>query len=89
VDAIPEVDGNTGRACTVLGDLPGFRSPIDGTFVEGRVALREHCKKHDVVPTAELKGLPLKTFNMEHKPSASYREETKRVMAQIISERGY
>lgn len=89
VDTLPEVDGAAGHACTVLGDLPGFRSPIDGTFVEGRAALREHCKKHDVVPSQELKGLPPKTAVQEHKPSAAYREETKRVMHQIMSDRGY
>jgi hypothetical protein len=90
VDTIPEVDGAAGHACTIHGDLPGFRSPIDGTFVEGRAALREHCKKHDVVPNLELKGLPVKTsFDAQAKPDPKHREETKRVMHQIASERGY
>ena len=28
------------------------------TVVSGRAGMREHCKKHDVVPTADLAGLP-------------------------------
>ena len=55
VDVIPE-QGPKGP--TILGDLPDFISPIDGTVVSGRAGMREHCRKHDVVPTADLKGLP-------------------------------
>jgi hypothetical protein len=43
---------------TILPDLPDFVSPIDGTIVRGRAGMREHCAKHNVVPTADLKGLP-------------------------------
>lgn len=32
----------------VLGDAEGFKSPIDGSFVEGRTALREHEARHQV-----------------------------------------
>ena len=56
VDVIPE-QGPKGPA--ILGDLPDFVSPIDGTVVSGRAGMREHCRKHDVVPTADLKGLPI------------------------------
>lgn len=56
VDQIP--DDPRSRSAAVYGDLPDFISPIDGTVVSGRAGLREHCRKHDVVPTAELKGLP-------------------------------
>ena len=62
VDDIPDVAGmGSGRAGahTVMGDIPDFVSPIDGSVVSGRAGLREHCKRHDVVPTAELKGLPV------------------------------
>ena len=41
----------------VFGDKEAFRSPIDGSVVEGRRAFEEHCKRHNVVPTAELQGL--------------------------------
>ena len=60
---LPEhVDGRAGlgdRPPTIMGDLPDFVSPIDGSVVRGRAGLREHCKRHDVVPTADLKGLPV------------------------------
>jgi len=57
VDVIPEED--IPRGYVVIGDIEPFVSPIDGTVVSGRAGLREHCKRHDVVPTAELKGLPV------------------------------
>lgn len=44
----------------IRGDLPDFVSPIDGKTYSGRAGLREHCKLHNVVPTADLKGLPVK-----------------------------
>jgi hypothetical protein len=46
------------RGVTIMPDLPDFISPIDRTVVRGRAGMREHCKKHDVVPTADLAGLP-------------------------------
>lgn len=49
----PTVDG-----AVIVGDLAGFRSPVDGSWVEGRAALREHNKRNDVVNTADLAGLP-------------------------------
>ena len=56
---LPELADSGNRRHAVMGDLPDFVSPIDGTLVSGRAGLREHCKRHDVVPTAELKGLPV------------------------------
>ena len=77
VDEIPEqLDGRSG-AYVVMGDLPDFVSPIDGTVVRGRAGLREHCKKHDVVPTAELKGLPIGP-QQKAPDRAAIREELKK-----------
>lgn len=56
VDEIP--DDPRSKSAAVYGDLPDFVSPIDGSVVSGRAGMREHCKKHDVVPTADLAGLP-------------------------------
>lgn len=56
VDEIP--DDPRSKSSAVYGDLPDFVSPIDGSVVSGRAGMREHCKKHDVVPTADLAGLP-------------------------------
>ena len=74
-------------APAILGDMAPFVSPIDGTVVEGRKAFREHCLKHDVVPTQELKGLPTKPMVMP--TSQAYRDETKRTIAEIINSRKY
>jgi hypothetical protein len=34
----------------VCGDIPAFRSPLDGTLVEGRRAYHDHMRRHNVVP---------------------------------------
>jgi hypothetical protein len=38
------------RQTMVRGDIPAFRSPLDGTMVEGRRAYEEHLRKHNAVP---------------------------------------
>lgn len=68
-----------GNGPVILSDYEPFVSPIDGTVVSGRKEYREHCQKHDVVPTVDLKGLPLKQAVNEYKPDrAAIREELKR-----------
>jgi len=80
VDDIPELAGLAGSA-TVMGDLPDFVSPIDGSVVSGRAGLREHCKKHGVVPTADLKGLPFKQAVQEYQPDrAGIRDAIRRAV---------
>ena len=74
-------------APVIRGDIPAFVSPIDGTVVDGRRAFREHCLRHDVVPTQELKGLPTKPMVMP--TSQAYRDDTKRTIAEIINSRNY
>src|SRR5262245_2305215 len=68
----------------IVPDIPDFVSVIDGSIVRGRAGVREHCLKHDVVPTAELKGLPFKQAvdPWVHTPAdrASIREEIARNM---------
>jgi len=67
------------RSVTFIPDIPDFVSPIDGTVVRGRAGLREHCKRHDVVPTNELKGLPPKPSVGQYNPDrAAIREQLKR-----------
>ena len=70
---------------TFMPDLPDFVSPIDGKTYSGRAGMREHCKRHDVVPTADLAGLPLR--RPTHQSSPEYREGTRRVIADIINSR--
>ena len=75
------------QSATIMGDIPDFVSPIDGSVVSGRAGLREHCRRHDVVPTADLKGLPTKPMVMP--TSQAYRDDTKRTIAEIINSRNY
>ena len=55
VDVIPE---RAKGGVMIAPDLPDFVSPVDGKVYSGRAGLREHCRTHDVVPTADLAGLP-------------------------------
>ena len=76
-------------APAILGDIPDFVSPIDGKVVSGRAGLRDHCRRHGVVPTSELKGLPPKPMNLPYQPTQQERQQTKQVLADIINSRGY
>jgi len=87
VDQIPELDAGQGRSHAVMGDIPDFVSPIDGSLVSGRAGIREHCKKHGVVPTAELKGLPPKQAQYSAPPSEAYRQQTRQTIADVINSR--
>jgi len=81
VDEIPELAGSGDRSPSVMGDIPDFVSPIDGQLVSGRAGLREHCKKHGVVPTADLKGLPFKQAVQEYQPDrAGIRDAIRRAV---------
>lgn len=80
-EPLPEgVEASSRRANSgVFGDLPEFVSPIDGTVVSGRAAMREHCVRHNVVPTADLAGLPPKPANQQYVPDrAAIRESLHR-----------
>lgn len=39
----------------VMRDKPGYQSPLDGSFVEGRAAHREHMNRHNVYEAGDLK----------------------------------
>lgn len=76
---------DTGGSVRIMPDLPDFVSPIDGKRYSGRTGLREHCAKHNVVPTADLAGLPPKPSY--HVPERSKREiaASKEQIARIIN----
>jgi len=85
-----EVTANAeSKGPTILADLPDFRSPIDGSVVRGRAGMRDHCARHNVVPTAELAGLPFKRVYQPTEPSREQREATKQTIADVINSRGY
>lgn len=77
---LPEgVERAQSSAPTVRGDLPDFQSPIDGKTYSGRAGLRDHCARHNVVPTADLKGLPPKPAQQQYVPDrAAIRESIRR-----------
>ena len=75
-------------APAVMADLPEFISPIDGKAYSGRAGLRDHCARHNVVPTADLAGLPPKPM-VNNNFDPRYREDTKRTIAEVINSRNY
>lgn len=79
--------GNRGGV-TFLPDLPDFTSPIDGKRYSGRAGLREHCARHDVVPNAELKGLPYLQTNSDHRlpeQRRAFAEHRKQVIINAVN----
>ena len=69
-----------------LPDLPDFVSPIDQKLYSGRAGMREHCKRHDVVPNAELKGLPTLTMQSSLIPKEQKRRDDAARKQTIINE---
>lgn len=69
------------QAPAVLPDLPDFVSPIDQSVVKGRAGMRDHCARHNVVPTADLKGLPHQR-PVQPVDRVALRETIKRTMIQ-------
>tara|TARA_R110000868_G_scaffold5782_1_gene33963 strand:+ start:32584 stop:32919 length:336 start_codon:yes stop_codon:yes gene_type:complete len=65
-----------------MPDLPDFVSPVDGKRYSGRAGMREHNKRHDVVPVEDLKGLPPLTMHsdtrspQEKRASEQHRKQT-------------
>lgn len=70
---------------TVHGDLPDFVSPIDGKVYSGRAGLREHCLRHDVIPNADLKGLPPLTMTSDRRSESQKRYDRTARKEQIIN----
>ena len=85
IDASENSEALRTVGATFLSDLPDFVSPIDGKTYSGRAGLREHCQRHDVVPTADLAGLPHRRPDAVASPA--YREETRRMISDIINSR--
>lgn len=69
---------------TVIPDVADFVSPIDKTIVKGRAGIREHCARHDVVPTQELAGLP-----MGVQPVAPDRAQIRQDIIRVMHQKGY
>lgn len=68
-----------GGYATVLPDLPDFVSPIDGRLYSGRAGMRHHNALHNVVPTADLAGLPT-TRPVDHLTKQQKTERKERII---------
>jgi len=71
---------------TFMPDLPDFVSPIDGKLYSGRAGMRNHNALHNVVPTADLAGLPPKTTFTAPKPD---REGVRAEIIKTMYQKGY
>ena len=80
-------DDAAGHSAAIFGDNTRFVSPIDGTVVEGRAAMREHCRRHDVIPNQDLQGLKPRTFGGGVTVSKQESEVRKRIMHQVLDQR--
>ena len=89
VDEIPDMDDGRPRGAAIIGDITPFVSSVDGSIISSRRDLRNHNARNNVVNTADLAGLPMKTMNQNAAPSQQHREETKRTIAEIINSRNY
>jgi len=70
----------------VYGDLPDFVSPIDGKTYSGRVGMREHNARHNVVPTADLAGLPVKQGSQPLTLTKQERAARKEQLIRVVNE---
>lgn len=46
---------NGGGGLTIMPDIEPFVSPVDGSVITGRKALREHNRRHNVTNAADFK----------------------------------
>jgi len=81
----PERDTSSGFA-TILPDLPDFVSPVDGKLYSGRRGLREHNLRNDVVPVADLKGLPPLMTNSDTRSPEQKRASAEQRKQMIINQ---
>lgn len=70
---------------SIMPDLPDFVSPIDGKAYSGRTGLREHCAKHNVVPTADCAGLP---FHQPPPDQRLQRRDIRETMLKVMAQKG-
>ena len=50
-----DMNGMNNGAPYILPDKPGYVSPLDGKFVDGRVQHREHMNQHNVYEAGDMK----------------------------------
>lgn len=73
-----------GRSAAVIPDIDPFVSPIDRSLINSRAQYRDHCKRHDVVPTQDLAGMPTSRAQ-----SATERKKESEARKQMIANQLY
>lgn len=77
----PEAGDNFAR---IMPDLPDFVSPIDHKTYSGRAGMREHNLRHNVLPHADLKGLPYQTTDRAYvTPKAQAQARKERIIHMV------
>jgi hypothetical protein len=76
--------GAYSTSAAIQKDIEPFVSPIDGSVINSRRDLRDHCRRHHVVPTSELVGLPPKPVAGLHPRDTCDIDETKRTLYAIM-----
>jgi len=69
-----------------MPDLPDFVSPIDRKLYSGRAGMREHNLRHNVVPVADLAGLPTLTTTSDLRSSEQKRASDQHRKQVVINE---
>ncbi len=69
-----------------MGDLPDFVSPVDGKHYSGRAGLREHNLRNNVVPVADLKGLPYLQTNSDIRSPQERKRDAENRKSLIINQ---
>ena len=83
-------DYNARTAPDVMGDLPGYASPIDGTWVEGRAARQRDLKRHGCRPyeTGERQDYQARLAADDAKLSANVRQTVRKFFHETLDARG-
>ena len=56
MEPISDSSNSGDRGVLVVSDIEAFKSPVDGSIITGRRALREHNKRNRVTWTEDFKG---------------------------------
>lgn len=84
---LPEYGGNFdhlgGVTITVIPDKAAYHSPIDNTIVDGRMAHREHMRRHDVIEAGDMQIGSM--WGSERAPMPHIAYDIKRAIEEVSS----
>lgn len=70
------------NAPSVLADMQAYRSPLDGSIVDGRAAHRQHMRKHGVIEVGNEKLTQRATKSIDDN---RHRESLRKDIAKTLS----